>query len=445
MTTFRANQFILGFVFIGQIFFFTTASVFAEEGERVGNTWTDEEGNNYEGDPSSGSSSSYGWQYTYGYVNGTDTGSGYTGPTWAERQEAAQVRAEAQRMAQATQINDEGVKYSNQGNFQKALEQYEKAAAINPTDPVIQNNILSVKGTIFNEEGIQYYTAGNYQAAAESYRKALELKPDSEVIRQNLADAEQQFASQQEWQRKEDIKKAEMTAAGTKIQGMLTNLSQDLKKPAAQPSALSFKPAEAPSMGYEGDHKIARREELAFKNMQPKKTYLEERPDLPQGGSTTVRGQLNSVEFHSKNAGGSAEGVMAGMGIGFDTAGVKGEGLPESDAIDVPAVGEGVPLVEVLPPPVPAEKSTPAIAQYETERGELFTKRQEIETKVAEMEKAGKPDPVAIVKLKEEATQIKNKENFLSFQITEELAKAPETKTETPPAPKSKEGNEVKG
>ncbi len=333
-------------------------------------------------------------------------------------------------MAQATKINDEGVKYSNQGNYQKALEQYEKAAALNPTDPVIQNNIRLVKGSIANAEGLQYYTAGNYQMAAESYRKALELKPESDVIRQNLADAEQQLGYQQEWQRKEDIKKTEMTAAGTKIQGILTNLSQDLKKPPAQPSALSFKPAEVPSMGYEGDHKIAHRDELAFKNMQPKKAYVEERPDLPKGGSKTALGQLKSAEFHGQNAGGSAEGLMAGAGIGFDTAGKAGGGLVSTVVDPVPDVGEGKALGEVLPPPVPKEQTTPAIAKYETERGELFVKRQEIETKVAEMEKAEKPDPVAIVKLREEATQIKNKENFLSFRITEELAKAPEAKPE---------------
>jgi hypothetical protein len=48
------------------------------------------------------------------------------------------------------------------------------------------------------------------------------------------------------------------------------------------------------------------------------------------------------------------------------------------------------------------------------------------------------------VKLREEATQIKNKENFISFRITEDLAKAPEVKREAPPAPEPKEGSEAK-
>ena len=158
-----------------------------------------------------------------------------------------------------------------------------------------------------------------------------------------------------------------------------------------------------------------------------------------------MKGQLNSAEFHSQIAAksGSYEGVKGNSAIGFDTKGVPGDELSTSTAVQVPEV-VGVAIGEVLPPPVPAEKRTPAIEKYETERGELFVKRKEIETKVREMEKAEKPDTVQIVKLREEATQIKNKENFLSFQITEDLAKAPEVKGEAPAAPAVKEESEPK-
>lgn len=397
--------------------------VFAEDGVRMGNTWTDAAGNNYEGDPTPASSA-------------PSSAPSYYIPTWEERRENNRLRAEAKRQAQATKINDQGVEYAKKGDYKKALEYYEKAAAIDPTNAVIQNNVLSSKGTALNEEGLQYYTAGNYQMAADSYRRALELKPDSDVIRQNLADAEQQLGYQQEWQRKENVKQAEMGAAGDKIKGMLTDLSQDLKKPTTQSSGLSFKSAEAPKTGYEGDHQIAHKDELAFKGLEARKPALEAVTPVPIEGSKTVLGQAKSAEFHSGVAAksGSYDGMKGNSAIGFDTKGVPGDELA-SPAVRVPEVGEGVSLVEVLPPPVPAEKSTSAIAKYESERGELFTKRKEIETKVAEMEKAEKPDPVAIVQLREEATQIKNKENFLSFQITEEVAKAPEVKTE---------GNDVK-
>lgn len=408
--------------------FISGMPLFAEEGVRVGTTWTDAEGNNYDEDPTYSTSSS---------------GSTYTGPTWEDRMEWKRQQEEAQRQQQAVNINDEGVEHAKQGNPQKALECYQRAAAIDPANSTIQNNIRLVQGTIFNEQGIQYYSAGDYQKAAEAYQQALAFKPESEVIRQNLEDAQQQLAYQQEYQRKADLKRMEMEAAGSKIQGMLTDLSQSLKTQ-ARPSALSFKPAAVPQAGFEGSPPIARKEELAFKNMAPNHAALEAVAPVPIEGSKTTQGQLKSVELHSRIAAGSGsyEGMKGNSAIGFDTKGVPGDEL-SSSAVRVPEV-VGVPLGEVLPPPVPAEKRTPAIEKYETERGELWTKRKEIETKVTEMEKAEKPDTVEIVKLREEATQIKNKENFLSFQITEELAKAPEVKTEAPPVPPVKEGSEPK-
>lgn len=417
---------------IGQMILIPAFLASAEDGVRMGTTWTDAAGNNYEGDPTPASSA-------------PSSGPSYYIPTWEERRENNRLRAEAKRQAQATKINDQGVEYAKKGDYKKALEFYEKAAAIDPTNAVIQNNILSSKGTALNEEGLQYYTAGNYQMAADSYRRALELKPDSDVIRQNLADAERELSYQQEWQRKEDLKKAEMGVAGDKIKGMLTTLSQDLKKPTAQPSGLSFKPAEAPKTGYEGDHQIARKDELAFKGMEVRKPALEAVAPVPIEGSKTVLGQAKSAEFHSGVAAksGSYEGMKGNSAIGFDTKGVPGDELA-SPAVRVPEVGEGVSLVEILPPPVSKEQTTPAIEKFETERGELFTKRKEIETKVGEMEKAEKPDAVAIVKLKDEATQIKNKENFLSFQITEELTKTPEAKIEASAVSPVTEGSKAK-
>lgn len=411
--------------------------LFALDGERVGSSWTDWDGTNYEGDAPSGGSSDYGWQYTYGYVNGEGSSSN-SRSTWADRQEINRLNEEARIQQQATQINDQGVEYAKQGNYQKALESYQAALALNPADSIIQNNVRQMQATVINEEANQYYNDGNYQMAVDAYRRALEIKPESEVIQQNLEGAQWQLSYQRDYEGKQALKKAEMTAAGSKIQGMLTDLSQSIK-PKARSSGLSFKSTdpggEAPT--------IAGKEELAFKGMEARKPPLEARGPAPVEESKTVKGQLNSVEFHSQAASrmGSYEGMKENAAIGFDTKGIAGDDLPTSTMVRVPEV-RGAAVGEVLPPPVAAEKRTAAIEKYETERGQLFIKRKELEAKTAELEKSENPDPVKIVMLREEASQIKNKENFLSFQITEELAQAPEAEATVQPDPAASQERE---
>ena len=68
-----------------------------------------------------------------------------------------------------------GVNYSQQGKYQKGMEEYQKSYKINP------NNAILLK-----EMGYTYYKFGNYQKAEEYWLKALKLQPKDEGLIKNL-------------------------------------------------------------------------------------------------------------------------------------------------------------------------------------------------------------------------------------------------------------------
>jgi len=71
-----------------------------------------------------------------------------------------------------------GYVYCNKGNYDKAIECYEKAIELKPD-----------KNEAYNNMGNAYYNKGNYDKAIECYEKAIELKPDKDKAYYNMGNA----------------------------------------------------------------------------------------------------------------------------------------------------------------------------------------------------------------------------------------------------------------
>lgn len=398
----------------------------ALEGSRAGDCWTDESGVNHCGDSGSSSDSGYGWQYTYGYTQNTQS----SGPSYQERVEAAQLRREMEAQAQiqreAVRLNQIGIDYANKGDWANAVNYYQQANATNPSDPVIANNLRTARGSEWNAAGIVYYTQGDYEKAAEAYQKALELKPESEVIRQNLEEARQRVEIKRQEEAEAQRRREALAAADASIKQKLSGYSAAIQKPAAASSSgLSFKGGAENKSGMvvvgQGTKNDDALSPFAFKNMKPERRVLEAAPS-EKGSNPSILDQLKSMWQSDKNAKGasSAERASQGMRTGFDSEALSGGGSVDISGLEVPAV-EGVPIV-------PPEKRTSTITKLEEKRESMREERHALEGRLTAMEKSKNPDPVQIVKIRDEISQKKNEENFLNFSITEEMGKASDVK-----------------
>jgi len=86
---------------------------------------------------------------------------------------------------QVAEYSQNGVDLFNQGNIEEAIEFFEKALEISPSNDIIKGNLAYV----FNEIAISHYTEGNYDNAIKNYKKALEFTPNDKTIKTNLDDA----------------------------------------------------------------------------------------------------------------------------------------------------------------------------------------------------------------------------------------------------------------
>ena len=87
---------------------------------------------------------------------------------------------------QAVQINEQGVALSRRGDLRGALAKYRQAAAVDPNDPVIRNNVRQMASTIENEDGVALFSRSEFDAAIVKYRRALEINSSNMIARSNL-------------------------------------------------------------------------------------------------------------------------------------------------------------------------------------------------------------------------------------------------------------------
>lgn len=396
------------------LLFVVSPSVFAQDGGPTG-WWTDNQGNNYYGDaPSSESNTS------------TDTGTSYSSSPDYSYSAPAPVDPWVQTQREAVQINDEGVKYHNAGNLEKAAEFYEKAYAKDPSNPTILGNLKNVRGTQWNEAANRYYEQGNFAEAVKHYEKALEMKPDSDVIRQNLENARNQLAQVQAQQAREAEKQQQIE----NVKNMVPDFAKELKPAARSTGNLELEGQKgSPSgkmnfMGAAPSGSNSRLKLEEFKNMNPLKPQLIERGTMPAGGSKTASGQAQSSVFHTGNGlmDGRGEAMGQNAQMGFDTAGTPKDGLKPVDL-------KGIPPSE-RDPVIPPEKMTPEIKQLVEERTKFRSERHLLEAELEKLEKADKRDPMAIFKAKDKISHLQDQENFTVFSINEKLTNPPEVKRE---------------
>src|SRR5208283_3293078 len=103
--------------------------------------------------------------------------------------EAAPPTARKQ-LTPAYELDREGLQLYRQKKYDDALQKFQAAVALRPTDPVILNNLAFL-----------YYTVGRYDDAVTNLQKTLALDPKRKEAHENLADTYLKMG------RREDAKK----------------------------------------------------------------------------------------------------------------------------------------------------------------------------------------------------------------------------------------------
>jgi len=82
--------------------------------------------------------------------------------------------------------NSYGTEMARKGFWREALFRYEKAAALQPDNPEVQNNL-----------GVAYESVGETSRALAAYKRALELAPQDTKIKRNYARFAEYYTSVQ--------------------------------------------------------------------------------------------------------------------------------------------------------------------------------------------------------------------------------------------------------
>jgi tetratricopeptide (TPR) repeat protein len=90
-------------------------------------------------------------------------------------EEASRIAPPEKDRTRVTEYNDRGVDYSQKGDYDLALEEFNRALAIDQRSAEIYNN-----------RGITYSKKGEYDLAIADFKKALEIKPESAEFNYNL-------------------------------------------------------------------------------------------------------------------------------------------------------------------------------------------------------------------------------------------------------------------
>lgn len=81
--------------------------------------------------------------------------------------EISEIKFKRKREAEAEEFYNSGVKHAEKGEFDKAIEQFNKAIELNPNSAGLYNN-----------RGVSYFRKQNFDQAIRDYNKAIELNPN---------------------------------------------------------------------------------------------------------------------------------------------------------------------------------------------------------------------------------------------------------------------------
>jgi tetratricopeptide (TPR) repeat protein len=79
-------------------------------------------------------------------------------------------------LSRSVQYNEEGLKYANEGKYDKALDWFNKAINENPNNPMALNN----RGLIYQDRGL-------FKEALADYEKAVQITPDYYIPYANMS------------------------------------------------------------------------------------------------------------------------------------------------------------------------------------------------------------------------------------------------------------------
>lgn len=148
-------------------------------------------------------------------------------PSGPSPEELARQRA----IANSNQANNTGVRFFQKGDFDTAIHYFRQALDFDSGNATARQNLRNAQAaaaqraaTNANEAGIACFDQKNWVGAIAKFEEALRHNPNDSVIQGNLRNARGELEYEQEQARKQ----AALDAAGTRIRGMLGDLSGDL-------------------------------------------------------------------------------------------------------------------------------------------------------------------------------------------------------------------------
>jgi tetratricopeptide (TPR) repeat protein len=108
-------------------------------------------------------------------------------------------QAQLQRQLAATQLNNSGVYLEKQNDFAGALNEFQQAFSLNPSDKTIAENLVNAKNIVaklqHNDRGLYLYNHQDYAGALDEFQQALALNPSDKTIAQNVVNAKLMLAN----------------------------------------------------------------------------------------------------------------------------------------------------------------------------------------------------------------------------------------------------------
>lgn len=174
---------------------------------------------------------------------GSSGGGSYSVPSGPSPAELERRRREWE----ANDLNKKGIECVKNRNYDCAIQYYEKALQLDPSNEVIRRNLRKAKGKKANKIGVEYWDKEDYGSAAQYYREALSYWPDNEVFIKNLNMAEEMLEYEQanlereQKERERQVAEAELqrklSEAKVKTSALLESLSDEFGSSGDQPGS----------------------------------------------------------------------------------------------------------------------------------------------------------------------------------------------------------------
>lgn len=397
--------------------------------------WSDNEGNNYYGDPPS-EDSSYSSDSTYYGSSYGDAGARLGQAVSDMFQQIAEAeRIARERRAQGLQLNSLGNQAFSAGDWDQAISNYEQAIEYFPSDQTILNNLRRARAYKINAEGVKYHDQKDWKNAVSFYKQALEMAPEDRTIRKNLTLAERMKGVE-----KEQALQEKFTQATREVQPMVEQIVGGLKPPSASaPPIQILDKQELPIEPFKWEEVDDSSLKASTKPLPGNAAGAGEHAQSAQRHANKIKQMLESPESEGLDLDPMAESLSEGAGLVFDTAGEYAGTLRKPD---VKAEGMGVEEFKI-----PEERMNDAtLAPLAEKWNQMDRDHRVVEDAYEKMkEKADKTpqDYVDMANAKAKLFQVEYEKKILKRDLEEKLAQPkPETPPASAPKPETKESED---